>query len=140
MKKLILSLGLFLITLTAKSQVLTYKADSFYCFSVPSYKNILIEFFNKRAQEDSGHVGRVDYIFNMNDKTVTVKSLVYKSVTNYKLIGVDSSNSLITRYIVRDGDYEFYFLASKQPDKTIVLYCLYPNGDVTRGWQSLTKL
>jgi len=137
MKKLILSLGLLLFALAGKSQILTYKADSFYCFYVPSNLNPFVEFIEHREFEDSGRKGRVDYIFNENDKSVTVKTNTYKYV--YKMVEKDTSDSKVTRYTVRDGYYEFYFLVSKQPGGINNLYCFYPDGPVNRGWQAVIQ-
>ena len=139
MKNVILTIVMFLFVFTAKAQVVTYKAKEFYCFSVPANLNPFVEFIENREIEDEGHRGEVDYIFDDSAKTVTVKSYSYNTTTNYKMINKDTSDKKVTRYTVRDGYFQFYFLVSKQNEDVVNLYCFWPDGLVNKGWQSVIK-
>jgi hypothetical protein len=139
MKNVILTIGMFLFVLIAKAQVVTYNAKEFYCFSVPSNLNPFVEFIENREFEDEGHKGSVDYVFDDSAKTVTVKSYSYNTTTVYKMVIKDTSDKRVTKYTVRDGYFQFYFLASKQNDGIVNLYCFWPDGIVNRGWQSVIK-
>jgi hypothetical protein len=140
MKNLILTIGMFLLVLTAKAQVVTYNAKEFYCFSVPSNLNPFVEFIKNREIETEGHIGDVDYVFDDSAKTVTVNSHSYNTTTVYKMIAKDTSDNRVTKYTVRDGYFQFYFLVSKQTDEIVNLYCFWSEGIINKGWQSVIRL
>jgi len=140
MKNLILTIGMFLLMLTAKSQVVTYNAKEFYCFLIPSNLNPFVEFIKGQEIEDEGHIGSVDYVFDDSAKTVTVNSHSYNTTTVYKMIVKDTNDKRVTKYIVRDGHTQFYFLISKQSDEIVNLYCFWFEGIISKGWQSVIRL
>jgi len=140
MKNLILTIGMFLLMLTAKSQVVTYNANEFYCFSVPPNINPFVEFIKGREIEDEGHIGSVDYVFDDSAKTVTVNSHSYNTTVVYKMVTKDTIDKRVTKYIVRDAHTQFYFLVSKQTDEIVNLYCFWFEGIMGKGWQSVIRL
>jgi hypothetical protein len=140
MKNLILTIGMFLLVLSTKSQVITYNAKEFYCFSVPYNFNPFVEFIKNREIEDEGHIGSVDYVFDDSAKTVTVNSHSYNTTTVYKMVVKDTSDKRVTKYIVRDGHTQFYFLVSKQSDEIVNLYCFWSEVIMNKGWQSVIRL
>lgn len=137
MKNTIITILLCMFINITNAQVVTYNAKAFYCFSVPIHLNPFLEFIENRETEEEGHKGSVDYIFDDTAKTVTVKSYSYNTTTVYKIISKDTSYKNVTKYYVCDGDFQFYFLISKQNEKLINLYCFWSEGLLNKGWQSV---
>lgn len=140
MKNLILSIVMFLLVLTAKSQVVTYKANEFYCFSILPNTDPLVEFIEGREIKEEGHIGSIDYVFDDSTKTVTVNNHIYNTKVVYKIITKDTSDKRVTKYTVHNGHIQFYFLVSRQTDNIVNLYCFWYEGIIGKGWQSVIKL
>ena len=79
-------------------------------------------------------------MFDDSAKTVTVNSHSYNTTTVYKMVVKDTSDKRVTKYIVRDGHTQFYFLVSKQSDEIVNLYCFWSEGIMNKGWQSVIRL